>query len=108
MSQMSSRIYSRYLAVVVKAWAERPESSDEENESESDEAHHKKRDKEVHKRTKSLWKKRSFGVQHKKQSVKPPLRETHSNPLVLSQPDIMESEIQENSAKLVRERLKLQ
>lgn len=34
-------ISTRYLAVVVKAWAERPESSDEEEESGSDQPRHK-------------------------------------------------------------------
>ncbi|XP_032233966.1 uncharacterized protein LOC116616152 [Nematostella vectensis] len=36
--------YKWYLAVVVKAWAERPESTDEDEESEPE--HHKKKDKD--------------------------------------------------------------
>lgn len=35
----SANYYFRYLSVVVKAWAERPESSDEEEESGSDHGH---------------------------------------------------------------------
>lgn len=69
--------------MVVKAWAERPESSDEEDDSESDEAVQRKQERETqkHKRGGNLWKRKTRDLLKKSPTVKPPLRESRSNPL---------------------------
>lgn len=70
--------FLRYLAVVVKAWAERPESSSEDEEPERA----RKNDKQTNqKRGRSLWRRVNSAKRTYRKASLTPLKKTNSNPL---------------------------
>jgi len=78
MAAWVTKQYSWYLAVVVKAWAERPESSSEEEEAQPE--RHRKNEKHP-KRGRSLWRRVGSAKKAIRKANHPPLQESNSNPL---------------------------
>lgn len=78
MAAWVTKQYSWYLAVVVKAWAERPESSSEE-EDEEPELSRKKTKKPT--RARSLWKRVNTTRQVDRKTPHPPVQKALSSPV---------------------------
>lgn len=79
MAAWVTKQYSWYLAVVVKAWAERPESSSEEEEEPE---RHRKNEKQTNtKRGRSLWRRVNSAKKSTRKANQIPLQKTNSNPL---------------------------
>ena len=77
---MLNNLSSRYLAEVVKAWAERPESSSEEEEAESE--RHRKNEKQTNtKRGRSLWRRVSSARKSARKANHLPIQKSNSTPL---------------------------
>lgn len=79
MAAWVTKQYSWYLAVVVKAWAERPESSSEEEENERDAPRQK--EKLGQKRGRSLWRRVHSAKKSARKENLLPLKKANSNPL---------------------------
>lgn len=80
MAAWVTKQYSWYLAVVVKAWAERPESSSEEEEAESE--RHRKNEKQTNtKRGRSLWRRVSSAKKSARKANHLPIQKSNSTPL---------------------------
>ncbi|XP_068693938.1 uncharacterized protein [Montipora foliosa] len=75
MAAWVTKQYSWYLAVVVKAWAERPESSSEEEEVQSE---RQQKNEKQPKRARSLW--RRVNSQNPRKTNHLPLKKVQSNP----------------------------
>lgn len=71
--------FSRYLAVVVKAWAERPESSSEEEDE--PERPRKNEKQTTQKRGRSLWRRVNSAKKSTRKADLAPLKKANSNPL---------------------------
>ena len=90
--------FSRYLAVVVKAWAERPESSSEEEENEPE--RQRKNDKQTNqKRGRSLWRRVNSAKKSDRKTNLAPLKKTNSNPLASQSDSEAKSGVEEVSTK---------
>lgn len=79
MAAWVTKQYSWYLAVVVKAWAERAESSSEEEENERDAPRQK--EKLGPKRGRSLWRRVNSARKGARKENLLPLKKANSNPL---------------------------
>lgn len=79
MAAWVTKQYSWYLAVVVKAWAERPESSSEEEQNERDVPRQK--EKLGPKRGRSLWRRVNSARKGARKENLLPLKKANSNPL---------------------------
>lgn len=88
--------FFRYLAVVVKAWAERPESSSEDEANEPERS--RKNDKQTNqKRGRSLWRRVHSAKKSYRKTNLAPLKKTNSNPLASQSDSEAKSGVEEVS-----------
>ena len=88
--------FLRYLAVVVKAWAERPESSSEDEEPERSRKNEKQT---TQKRGRSLWRRVNSAKRNYRKGSLIPLKKTNSNPLASQSDSEAKSGVEEVSTK---------
>lgn len=88
--------FLRYLAVVVKAWAERPDSSSEDEEPERPRKNEKQTNQ---KRGRSLWRRVNSAQKNYRKGSLTPLKKTNSNPLASQSDSEAKSGVEEVSTK---------
>ncbi|KAL9987667.1 hypothetical protein ACROYT_G002012 [Oculina patagonica] len=98
MAAWVTKQYSWYLAVVVKAWAERPESSSED-EAKDPERSRKNEKHTNQKRGRSLWRRVHSAKKSYREKNLAPLKKTNSNPLASQSDSEAKSGVEEVSAK---------